>query len=51
MNDAIKTKLRNFEHRERTLFARRKIGQRTMPENNSEDIGIVIKSISLLMKT
>jgi hypothetical protein len=22
-----------------------------MPENNSEDIGIVIKSISLLMKT
>lgn len=40
---------RKFQYRDYTLFARRKTGQRTRPENNSGLKGIVIKSSSLLI--
>ena len=38
------------EYWQHTLFAKRKTGQRTTPENISDDKGIFIKSISLLSK-
>lgn len=45
-----KTKLCRDNVKKCTLFARRKMGQRMIPDNTSDDMGIVIKSSSLMIK-